>query len=79
MSRSIWKPPFVSNKIIKKCYFKSNIKTWNRNTCIIPRFIGKIFEVHNGITFIKVKVTPLMVGHKLGEFSFTRKPCNHSD
>ncbi len=45
---------------------------------IVPGFIGKTFEVYNGKAFIKVRIIPLMVGHKLGEFSFSRKPCNHN-
>ncbi|KON71348.1 MAG: 30S ribosomal protein S19 [Candidatus Hodgkinia cicadicola] len=78
MTRSIWKPPFVPNRILKRCHYEVNIKTWKRNTCITPEFIGIIFEIHNGIMFTKIKITISMVGHKLGEFSLTRKPCIHN-
>jgi small subunit ribosomal protein S19 len=39
--------------------------------------VGFIFQVHNGKTFIDVFVTEDMVGHKLGEFSPTRKFTRH--
>ena len=34
--------------------------------------VGHTFAVYNGKRFINVYVTENMVGHKLGEFSFTR-------
>jgi small subunit ribosomal protein S19 len=39
--------------------------------------IGLVFEVHNGKNFIKVSPTEDMVGHRLGEFSPTRKFIKH--
>ncbi|PIM95104.1 30S ribosomal protein S19 [Candidatus Hodgkinia cicadicola] len=78
MARSTWKPPFVSNKILKRCHCEVNTKTWNRSAFIIPEFVDKTFEVHNGIMFNKIKITTSTIGYKLGEFSFTRKPCMHS-
>ena len=35
-------------------------------------FVGLNFAVHNGKNFLPVYVTENMVGHKLGEFSYTR-------
>ncbi len=78
MPRSAWKLPFVSTDINKQSYYKSFIRTWSRNSCIVPAFIGKTFDVYNGKSFIRFKITGLMVGHKLGEFSFTRKICKHN-
>lgn len=52
---------------------KKIIKTWARNSDIPPEFVGFTFAVHNGKDFIPVYITEQMVGHKLGEFSFTRK------
>ncbi len=49
------------------------------STCIIPEFIGKVFEVYNGKRFIRLKVMEEMIGHKLGEFSLTRKQCFHGN
>jgi small subunit ribosomal protein S19 len=54
------------------------IKTWSRRSTITPEMIGFTFEVHNGKLFIPVFVTESMVGHKLGEFSHTRKFVKHS-
>ena len=57
---------------------KQPIKTWARNSAISPEMVGYTFLVHNGREFKEVFVTELMVGHKLGEFSFTRKFMGHS-
>jgi len=54
------------------------IKTWSRRSTITPDFIGLTLAVHNGKKFIPVYVTENMVGHKLGEFSFTRTFKGHS-
>jgi len=48
------------------------IKTYSRRSTITPDMVGITFAVHNGNKFIPVYVTENMVGHKLGEFSFTR-------
>jgi small subunit ribosomal protein S19 len=36
-------------------------------------FIGLVIAVYTGRSFSKVYIEEKMVGHKLGEFSFTRK------
>ncbi len=40
--------------------------------------IGFAFGVHNGKQFTPVTVVENMVGHRLGEFSATRKFVRHS-
>ncbi|MFP3038190.1 MAG: ribosomal protein S19 family protein [Candidatus Hodgkinia cicadicola] len=77
MARSAWKPPYVSLSIQKKLSAGFLIRTWSRRTSILPEFVNKAFEVHNGKRFIRVKITDEMIGHKLGEFVATRKPCPH--
>ncbi|MEA3306821.1 MAG: 30S ribosomal protein S19 [Elusimicrobiota bacterium] len=77
MSRSSKKGPFVDSKLLAKVQKqnpedKKIIKTWARACTIVPEFIGHTFAVHNGRKFLPVYVTDRMVGHKLGEFSFTR-------
>jgi small subunit ribosomal protein S19 len=78
MSRSTKKGPFVDPNVLKKVKKliaageKKPIKTWARASTIIPDFVGHTFSVHNGRKFLPVYVTEQMVGHKLGEFSFTR-------
>ena len=43
----------------------------------ILHLLDTLFAVHNGKEFIPVYVTEDMVGHKLGEFSQTRKFGGH--
>lgn len=82
MSRSVKKGPYIDQKLLKKV---SNlklgdnmvVKTWSRDSQISPEMIGYTFGVHNGKDFIPVKVTEDMVGHRLGEFSPTRKFVRH--
>ncbi len=84
MSRSLKKGPFVDDNLLKKVEKsianKDNkpIKTWARSSTIIPKMVGMKFQVHNGKDFIEVLVDENMVGHKLGEFSLTRKFIKHS-
>ena len=82
MSRSLKKGPYVDEKLLKKISKlragdKTIIKTWSRACTIIPEMIGYTFGVHNGRSHIPVLITEDMVGHKLGEFSHTRKFVRH--
>lgn len=82
MPRSLKKGPYVDQKLLKKIGRlkvgdKTIIKTWARSSTIIPEMIGFTFGVHNGKTHVPVFVTEEMVGHKLGEFSLTRKFVRH--
>lgn len=82
MARSLKKGPFVDPKLIKKIQSKkpgdgSVIKTWSRSCTISPEMVGFTFGVHNGKDFLSVFVTEDMVGHRLGEFSPTRKFYKH--
>jgi small subunit ribosomal protein S19 len=82
MSRSLKKGPFIDPKLAKKVAALSSddrtiIKTWARASTIAPDFVGKTFAVHNGKVHVPVFVTENMVGHKLGEFSPTRKFRSH--
>ena len=83
MGRSLKKGPFVDQKLLGKIDAmnesggKRPIKTWSRRSLITPDFVGHTFLVHNGKDFISVFVTENMVGHKLGEFSPTRRFVAH--
>ena len=83
MSRSLKKGPFVDEKLMKKVKKalaagdKKPIKTWARASTITPEMVGMTFLVHNGRDFLSVYVDENMVGHKLGEFSLTRKFVRH--
>ena len=82
MSRSLKKGPWVDPNLLKKIAKlrvgdKAVIKTWSRASTITPAMVGFTFGVHNGKTHIPVLVVENMVGHKLGEFSLTRKFIKH--
>ncbi len=82
MSRSLKKGPFVEERLLKKIAGKKPIetgviKTWYRRSQISPEMVGFNFGVYNGKTHIEVLVTEEMVGHRLGEFSPTRKFVRH--
>ena len=84
MARSLKKGPYTFNRLLKKVRAlnetgkKEVIKTYSRRSTIYPDFVGHTFAVHNGKEFIPVYVTEDMVGHKLGEFSLTRKFTGHA-
>ena len=83
MSRSLKKGPFVDDHLMKKVEAlnesgkKEVIKTWSRRSTIFPSFVEHTFAVYNGKEHVPVYVTEDMVGHKLGEFSLTRKFGGH--
>jgi len=82
MSRSSKKGPFVDPKLLKKISGlkpgeKTVIKTWSRASEISPEMVGFTFGVHNGKDFVSVSIAEDMVGHRLGEFSPTRKFVRH--
>lgn len=83
MSRSSKKGPYVDEKLLKKVAAqkqsgkKEPIKTWARGSQIAPEFVGSTFQVHNGRIFINVFVSEPMVGHRLGEFAYTRTFRGH--
>lgn len=82
MSRSLHKGPYLDPKLLKKIVGKKPsealvIKTWARHSTISPEMVGFRFGVHNGRAHTEVLVTEEMVGHKLGEFSPTRKFTRH--
>ncbi|OGF74475.1 30S ribosomal protein S19 [Candidatus Giovannonibacteria bacterium RIFCSPHIGHO2_02_FULL_46_20] len=81
MSRSLKKGHYIDPKLLKKLQRTKPgmgvIKTWSRRSTISPEMVGFMFGVHNGKDFISVQVSEDMVGHKLGEFSPTRKFTRH--
>ena len=82
MSRSSKKGPYVDSKLLKKISNlkpndKTVVKTWARSSEISPEMVGFTFGVYNGKDFIEVRVAEDMVGHRLGEFSPTKKFLRH--
>ena len=84
MTRGVWKGPFVHPSLLKKidklkdAPNKKPIKTWSRNSTIIPDFVGHSFMIHNGKSFIPITISEEMVGHKLGKFVPTRTLKGHT-
>lgn len=82
MTRSLKKGPFIHESLLKKIAGKRPgetdvIKTWSRASQISPEMVGFTFGVYNGKTHVAVLVSEDMVGHRLGEFSLTRKFIKH--
>lgn len=84
MSRSAKKGPFIDARLLKKVEAlntsgqKAVIKTWSRSSTVVPEMIGHTIGVHDGRRHVPIFVTENMVGHKLGEFAFTRTFRGHS-
>ena len=84
MARSVRKGPYVEGSLLKKIRRlgesgqKQIIRTWSRRSMIVPEMVGYTLHVHNGKLFMPVFVTENMVGHRLGEFSPTRKFTGHA-
>ena len=82
MSRSLKKGPYVDAKLAKKVAAlslddRTVLKTWARSSTITPEMVGRTIAVHNGRVHVPVLISVNMVGHKLGEFSPTRKFRKH--
>lgn len=82
MTRSLKKGPYVDPRLLKKIEGKKPaetgvIQTWSRACQIAPEMVGFTFGVHNGKVHTPVLVTEEMVGHRLGEFSPTKKFVRH--
>lgn len=82
MTRSIKKGIYVDEGLLEKIAGKNPlqtpmIKTWKRASVIAPEMLGFTFGVYNGKTHLEVLVTEDMVGHRLGEFSPTKKFIKH--
>lgn len=79
MSRSKWKGPFIHLKHLQvlkeEKQTKKNKKEFlilTRSSEVVPSLIGITVNVHNGKSYSEILITDNMVGHKFGEFAFTR-------
>jgi small subunit ribosomal protein S19 len=82
MSRSLWKPIFVSKDVQKAIFDRKHkknnvVKIFSRSSTIVPSMIGLNVKVYNGVRFIDLLIKKDMVGHKFGEFAATRKKPTH--
>ena len=84
MSRSTKKGPFVEAKLMKRVEAarrsgeRTVIRTWSRASTIMPEMVGLNIAIHDGQRHVPIFITENMVGHKLGEFAFTRRFRGHS-
>jgi small subunit ribosomal protein S19 len=83
MTRSLKKGPFVAQHLLKQVEYlikkneKKTITTYSRSSTVVPIIIGYTIAVHNGSEHYPILITDQIIGHKLGEFSFTRVSCSH--
>ena len=83
MSRSVKKGPYIEPKLLRKVTVaqqtnsRAVIRTWSRASTIVPEMVGLNMAVHDGRRHIPLFITENMVGHKLGEFAFTRTFRGH--
>ena len=69
-NRSSWKGPFVDYTLLADG--RDTVYTFSRSSTILPSFVGKVIRVHNGKSFVSIKVLEEMIGFKFGEFVATR-------
>jgi len=50
-----------------------SFEIWSRNSTILSYFRGSLVEIYNGQKFIPLRIDTKLNGHKLGEFSLTKK------
>ncbi|KNA05857.1 hypothetical protein SOVF_186490 [Spinacia oleracea] len=78
--RALWKGPFVDAFLLRLKENKeqlANKKIWSRRSSILPEFVGTVVRIYNGKSFVRCKINEAKVGHKFGEFAFTRKRKPH--
>ena len=80
--RTILRNYDIVEAFVKLCEVKESrnkpIKTHDRTIVIVPKLLGKTIGVYNGKEFVKVVIVEEMLGHRLGEFSMTRKIAKHT-
>lgn len=79
MSRSKWKGPYVSLHFSAKEMAGNELKIVSRASTILPIFLGRVLEIHNGVKHVPVKIMASMIGHKFGEFVLTKKQVKHNN
>ncbi len=64
-------------KVVEKIKKGRQPETHSREMIILPGMVNKIVKVHNGRSFVMIRITQEMLGHRLGEFVLTRKKVEH--
>ena len=63
---------------LDKIKVKNKVKTHCRDALIFPYMVSKTVSVFRGNSFDDILIQPEMIGHRLGEFSLSRKRIVHS-
>ena len=81
MTRSLWKGPYIANCFFRQKYDvldkNNSVEIYSRSSVVTPRFVGQKVKIHNGQKFVPLLIKTDMVGHKFGEFAFTKKKPSH--
>lgn len=79
--RSVLRNFDVYEKFIQRCArtlaAKKKVRTHLRDFVIVPQLVEYTIGIHNGKAFTDITITPAMIGHRLGEFAFTRSKVVH--
>jgi ribosomal protein S19 len=79
--RSSWKFSFIADELYltrsQNKRQKLILTTKSRNSTILPFHVGSSIGIHNGILYTTVNVEKSMIGHKFGEFAFTKRPFRY--
>ncbi len=54
------------------------IRTHDRDMIVVPEMVGRKMGIYNGKEYVPVTIVEPMLGHRLGEFSQSRKKVQHS-
>ena len=73
MSRSSWKPLFLSNEFVNQKNLNNEVYLYNRATVITKQMLGLRLHIYNGIKFYSITISSDMIGHSVGEFLETNK------
>jgi len=78
--RSKWKGPFVNlgllhrvrKHVLTGAAQRKPFKVMSRDSTIVPEMMGLRFDIHCGKKWQELEVRDFHLGHKFGEFAFTR-------
>lgn len=65
-------------KVVDKLAKKNSIRTHLRDMIVLPSFVGKTINIHNGKSFEPVIIQEDMVGMFFGELVMTRRRITHN-
>jgi small subunit ribosomal protein S19 len=64
----------IRHRIERKLALGKQIRTGSRDLIVLPAYIGKVFNVHNGRTYQPILISPVHVYRRLGQFAATTRP-----